>query len=179
VSQIGGTYAEYCVVDAQDLCPKPDPVSFAEAAAIPFAALSAFAALCVAGGLSRKDSSGAASALPIAHVPHARPIACVRSRILSCVRDYFLSLGFGGRRRPTIRPRARRERRGGHLRCPGMCSPVGCRCGGLCCGCGSAVLCMTHCFKGTAELFSWQRRPGPVVGAGEVNSGWPAQCLRR
>eukprot|EP00291_Cryptomonas_curvata_P011906 CAMPEP_0172192594 /NCGR_PEP_ID=MMETSP1050-20130122/24424_1 /TAXON_ID=233186 /ORGANISM="Cryptomonas curvata, Strain CCAP979/52" /LENGTH=258 /DNA_ID=CAMNT_0012867933 /DNA_START=103 /DNA_END=876 /DNA_ORIENTATION=- len=56
IREIGGTYAEYCVVDAADICTKPDPIPFAEAAAIPFAALSAFSALCVAGGLARRKS---------------------------------------------------------------------------------------------------------------------------
>jgi NADPH:quinone reductase-like Zn-dependent oxidoreductase len=43
--QVGGTYAEYCVVDSADLCLKPDPIPSAQAAAIPFAALSAFSAV--------------------------------------------------------------------------------------------------------------------------------------
>ena len=52
IRDVGGTYAEYCVVDSNDLWVKPDSLTFEEAAAIPFAALTAMAGLCVAGGLS-------------------------------------------------------------------------------------------------------------------------------
>lgn len=44
-----GTYAEYCVVKADDLVAKPDGLSYREAAALPYAFLSAWAALKDAG----------------------------------------------------------------------------------------------------------------------------------
>ncbi|MFD5112662.1 zinc-binding dehydrogenase [Streptomyces sp. NPDC058391] len=44
-----GTYAEYCVVKADQVIRKPDALSYAEAAALPYAFLSAWAALRAAG----------------------------------------------------------------------------------------------------------------------------------
>lgn len=44
-----GTYAEYCVVKAEDVVAKPARLSYAEAAALPYAFLSAWAALRAAG----------------------------------------------------------------------------------------------------------------------------------
>lgn len=44
-----GTYAEYCVVKADQVIRKPDVLSYAEAAALPYAFLSAWAALRAAG----------------------------------------------------------------------------------------------------------------------------------
>jgi reticulon-4-interacting protein 1, mitochondrial len=44
-----GTYAEYCVVKADDVVAKPEGLSYIEAAALPYAFLSAWAALKDAG----------------------------------------------------------------------------------------------------------------------------------
>lgn len=44
-----GTYAEYCVVKAEDVVAKPEGLSYREAAALPYAFLSAWAALSDAG----------------------------------------------------------------------------------------------------------------------------------
>ncbi|MFI6080245.1 NADP-dependent oxidoreductase [Streptomyces sp. NPDC051217] len=44
-----GAYAEYCVVKADDLVAKPEELSYREAAALPYAFLSAWAALKAAG----------------------------------------------------------------------------------------------------------------------------------
>ncbi|MEU9999114.1 zinc-binding dehydrogenase [Streptomyces sp. NPDC050848] len=44
-----GTYAEYCVVKADQVIRKPDALSYAEAASLPYAFLSAWAALRAAG----------------------------------------------------------------------------------------------------------------------------------
>ncbi len=63
IRETNGTYAEYCVLDSADLCVKPHNLSFEEAAAVPVAALSAFAALCHAGKLTYKNETGARRAV--------------------------------------------------------------------------------------------------------------------
>ena len=56
--EVHGTYAEFVVVDAREVTKKPDDVSFEEAAAVPWAGLTAFAALVHVGGLTYKNDTG-------------------------------------------------------------------------------------------------------------------------
>ena len=56
----GGSFAEWCVVNATDLCIKPEKLSHEQAAACPTSAMTALAAL-TAGGLERTATSASGS----------------------------------------------------------------------------------------------------------------------
>jgi len=65
IREVNGTYAEYVVVDANDVAKKPDDVSFEQAAAVPWAGLTAFAALVHVGGITYKNDTGGRRAVLI------------------------------------------------------------------------------------------------------------------
>lgn len=89
-----GTYAEYVPVAASALCEKPDGLTFAEAAAIPLASLTAWQALVEFGELERGQSvliqAGAGGvgsiAIPIAKLFGARVYTTASARNLDFVR---------------------------------------------------------------------------------------------
>jgi len=58
IREVNGAYAEFCVADGKDLCLKPEDVSFEDAAAVPWAGLTALGAIEHTGGIGYKNSTG-------------------------------------------------------------------------------------------------------------------------
>ena len=65
IREMNGTYAEYVVVDGKEVAKKPDDISFEQAAAVPWAGLTAFAALVHVGGITYKNDTGGRRAVLI------------------------------------------------------------------------------------------------------------------
>ncbi len=65
IREVMGTYAEYAVVDASEVAKKPEDVSFEQAAAVPWAGLTAYAALVHVGGVTYKNDTGGRRAVLI------------------------------------------------------------------------------------------------------------------
>uniref|UniRef100_A0A7S4JGL7 Enoyl reductase (ER) domain-containing protein n=1 Tax=Guillardia theta TaxID=55529 RepID=A0A7S4JGL7_GUITH len=65
IREVHGTYAEYCVADYHEIAEMPEEASFEQAAAVPWAGLTAYAALVRVGGISYKNSTGGRRAVLI------------------------------------------------------------------------------------------------------------------
>ncbi|XP_060571194.1 reticulon-4-interacting protein 1 homolog, mitochondrial-like [Ruditapes philippinarum] len=53
-----GTHAQYCVAGEKEICYKPKSLSHLEAASIPYVALTTWAALCMVGEMTEKNTPG-------------------------------------------------------------------------------------------------------------------------
>ena len=106
--EVHGTYAEFVVVDAREVTKKPDDVSFEEAAAVPWAGLTAFAALVHVGGLTYKNDTGGRRAVLVLggsggvgtfavqlakHYLRCHTVACAHAAMLSLSRNWVRSAG--------------------------------------------------------------------------------------